>query len=42
MKGKVYYIDEKMAVYRMDNVLSWCGREASAIDVYSVENINEN
>lgn len=37
MKGKVYYIDEKMTVYRMDNVLSWCGREASAIDVYSVE-----
>lgn len=37
MKGKVYYIDEKMTVYRMDNVLSWCGREASAIDVYNVE-----
>lgn len=39
MKGKVYYIDEPMAVYRIENKSSWCGKQTVKLSEESLKGI---
>ena len=40
MKGCVYYLDDIMTVYRMDNVSSWCGAAAKNMNIFSIDKYN--